>query len=104
MRGMPACAAGGEREMNAGTQSRGARPSWRSLRTDPDYVADWRANAGSAAHEAPPFPFRRQTEADLKAARWNLLVWEDPYHPARAQLFWADAPMVDARTARDAGR
>ena len=94
---------GREGEMNAGTQGRGARPSWRSLRTDPDYVADWRANAGRTVREAPPFPFRRQTEADLKAARWNLLAWEDPRYPPRAELFWADAPMVEARTAGDAG-
>ena len=101
---MPACAADGDCETNAGTQGRGARPGWRSLRTDPDYVADWRANAGPPAHEAPPFPFRRQTEADLKAARWNLLAWEDPRHPSLAELFWADVPMVEARTAGDAGR
>ena len=83
--------------MNAGAEGRGGRPSWRSLRTDPDYVADWRANAGPPAHEAPPFPFRRQTEADLKAARWNLLAWEDPGCPVRASPFWADAPAVEAR-------
>ena len=83
--------------MSAGAQRRGGRPSWRSLRTDPDYVADWRANAGSTVHEAPPFPFRRQTEADLKAARWNLLAWEDPFCPSRALLFWADAPAVEAQ-------
>ena len=40
----------------------------------------------------------------MKAARWDLLAWEDPYHPARGQLFWADAPMVEARTVRDAGQ
>ena len=89
--------------MNAGTQCRGARPSWRSLRTDPDYVADWRANAGPTVHEAPPFPFRRQTEADLKAARWNVLAWEDPRYPSLAELFWADTPMIETRTAGDAG-
>ena len=90
--------------MKAGPQDRGARPSWRSLRTDPDYVADWRANAGRRVREAPPFPFRRQTEADLKAVRWNLLAWEDPRYPQLAELFWADAPMVETRTAGDAGR
>ena len=90
--------------MKAGRQGRGARRSWRSLRTDPDYVADWRANARRRVREAPPFPFRRQTEADLKAARWNLLAWEDPRYPQLAELFWADAPMVEARTAGDAAR
>ena len=82
--------------MNAGAQRRSGRPSWRSLRTDPDYVADWRDNAGPTVHEAPPFPFRRQTEADLKAVRWNLLAWEDPHCPSHASPFWADAPAVDA--------
>ena len=90
--------------MSVVTQGRGARPSWRSLRTDPDYVADWRASAGPTVHEAPPFPFRRQAEADVKAARWNLLAWEDPRYPSLAELFWADAPMVETRTAGDAGR
>ena len=59
--------------MNSGAQRRGWRPSWRSLRTDPDYVADWRANAGPTVHEAPPFPFRRQTEADLKLAQIKVV-------------------------------
>ena len=91
--------------MKGGVEGRGARPSWRSLRTDPDYVADWRANAGRPYRGIPPFPFRRQTEADLKAARWNLLVWEDPHNPVGASPIWADAPAVDARVvpAGDAG-
>lgn len=91
--------------MNGGAEGRGAKPSWRSLRTDPDYVSDWRANAGRPSRGVPPFPFRRQTEADLKAARWNLLVWEDPHNPAGASPIWADAPTVDARVvpASDAG-
>ena len=41
-------------------------------------------------------PFRRQTEADLKAARWSLLAWEDPHCPGRASPFWADASTVEA--------
>ena len=42
------------------------------------YVADWHAHGGAAVHEAAQFPFRRQTEADLKAAWWKLLVREGP--------------------------
>ena len=57
-----------KREMNARPQRCGGRPSWRSLRTDPDYVADWRANAGPVVQEAPPFPLRRQTVEDLESA------------------------------------
>ena len=49
--------------------------------------------------EAPPHAFRRQTEADLKAVRWNLLAWEDPWHPQWAEVFWADVAMFGARVA-----
>ena len=80
-------------------QGRDPERSWRRLRESPDYVADWRAGAGPTVREAPPHAFRRQTEADLKAARWNLLVWEDPRHPQWAELFRADVPMVEARVA-----
>ena len=84
------------------TRAEGRDPQriWKGLRENPDYVADWRASAGPAAREAPPYPFRRQTEADVKAARWNLLAWEDPYHPQWAELFWADVAMVEARVAQ----
>ena len=96
---------GPERETDGRAPGRGARQRWRSLSRDPDYIADWRANAGRPVREGPPFPFRRQTEADLKAARWNLLAWEDPHDPLRASPFWADVPVLDARVvpAGDAG-
>lgn len=77
-------------------------PGWRRLRESPDYVSDWRASAGPTAREPPPLAFRRQTEADLGALRWGLLAWEDPRHPHRAELFWADADMAEARTAESA--
>ena len=77
-----------------------AKQSWQSLRADPDCIADWQANAGPPVHEPPPFPFRKQTVADLKAARWNLLAWEDPPRPLLVSLFWAGAPAVDARVVR----
>ena len=73
--------------------------AWKRLRDSPDYVADWRSNAGPTVREAPPHPFRRQTQADLEAARWNLLAWEDPHHPQWAELFWADVAMIEARVA-----
>ena len=79
-----------------GRDRRGER-GWRLLRSNPDYVADWRAHAGPVAHEAPPFPLRRQTVADLGAARWNLLTWEDPRTARHAELFWADVAMIEAR-------
>ena len=80
-------------------EGRGPGRAWRRLRENPDYVADWRASAGPTVREAPPHAFRRQTEADLKAVRWNLLAWEDPWHPQWAELFWADVAMVEARVA-----
>ncbi len=69
---------------------------------NPDYAADWRASAGRAVMEPPPYVFRRQTEADLEAARWNLMAWVDPLHPQWAVPFWLDMPRVEARVA-DAG-
>ena len=72
---------------------------WRRLRENPDYVADWRENAAPTVREAPPHAFRRQTQADLEAARWNLLAWEDPHHLQWAELFWTDVAMVEARVA-----
>ena len=73
---------------------------WRRLMDSPDYVADWRAHAGPTVREAPPYVFRRQTEADMKAARWNLLAWEDPRNPQWAEFFGTDVAMVDARVAK----
>ena len=91
--------AAGETEPEMATRAAGRDPerAWRRLREHPDYVADWRASAGPPLREAPPYAFRRQTEADLKAARWNLLAWEDPRYPRWAELFWADMPAVEAR-------
>ena len=74
-----------------------AVPSWRELRSNPDYVADWRANAGPVALEAPPFPLRRQTEADLEAARWDLLAWEAPWLKGHGAPFWAEVTMIEGR-------
>ena len=85
--------------MTAGAEDRDPGRAWRRLMENPDYVADWRAHAGPTIREPPPHVFRRQTEADLKAARWNLLAWEDPYHPQWAAPFWADAPTIEARAA-----
>ena len=64
-------------------------------------MADWRAHAGEpASSELAPFPLRAQTEADLKAARWGLLVWEDPRVRSRVLPFWADVPMLEAKVAK----
>ena len=68
-----------ESEIDARAEGRGGRWSWRSLRANPNSVADWRAHGEPVVHEAPWFAFRGQTASDLKAARWNLAVWEDPH-------------------------
>lgn len=81
-------------------QRRTPEAAWSRLRENPEYVADWRAKAGPTVREAPPYVFHRQTEADLEAARWNLLAWEDPHHPQWAVLFRADVARVDARAAQ----
>ena len=73
--------------------------AWRLLADNPDYVSDWRASAGPPLREGPPYAFRRQTEADLGAARWGLLAWEDPRHPQWGELFRADVAMAEARVA-----
>lgn len=50
-----------------------------ALWTKPDHVEEWRVNAGPVLQEPPSIPLRRQTEADLGAARWCLLAWEAPW-------------------------
>ena len=48
-------------------------------------------------HEPPRFPLRRQTVADLTAARWNLHAWEEPRLTGPASPFWADVAMRRGR-------
>ena len=72
---------------------------WQPLRANPEYRADWRAHGGAAVQVEPaPFPLRVQSEVDLKAARWGLLAWEDPRVRNRSSPFWADVPMLRARS------
>ena len=52
---------------------------WTALRHDRAYVAGRRAQAGDPPPlQTVPFRLRTQTRADLEAARWGLLAWEDP--------------------------
>ena len=83
------------------TGARDSRRVWRELSSNPKCVADWRAHAGEPARLEPaPFPLRAQTAADLAAARWGLLAWEDPGLGDRASPFWADVPMVKGVVAK----
>ena len=71
---------------------------WTALRHDRGYVADWRAHAGGPVPLEPaPFALRTQTRADLDAARWGLLAWEDPAVGMAASPFWVDAEMARGR-------
>lgn len=76
---------------------RGPVGDWHALRSNPDYKADWRAHGG-----APPvvhsegFALRVQTEADVEAARWGLLAWEDPKERSKFKPFWIDEEMLEA--------
>lgn len=85
--------------MTTGAQRRNPERAWKRLTESLDYVADWHASAGPTVREVPPHAFRRQSEADLEAARWNLLAWEDPHHPQWPELFRVDVAMVEARAA-----
>ena len=88
------------------TGAAGERRVWWKLKRSRRYVADWCANAGTPAPiEAGPFPVRAQTVADLAAARWGLLAWEDPEQTERpAAPFWSGVRAFDgvAEPAEDA--
>ena len=71
---------------------------WTALRHNRDYVAYWGVHAGGPAPREPaPFAVRRQTRADLEAARWGLLAWENPAVGMAASPFWIDANMPRGR-------
>ena len=78
----------------------GDRRAWQQLRSNPDYVADWRAHAGHPLIPEPStFPLRTQSDANLDASPWGLLAWEDPRLGSSASPFWSDIPMLQAAVA-----
>ena len=79
----------------------GAVTAWRVLRRLLDYRRGWLAAAGrTGSAEGAPIPIRSQTGADLEAAPWGLLAWQDPFaEDGPASPFWADAPMVEGKQA-----
>ena len=91
--------------MKRGSDTAGGREAWRALRSKPGYRADWQAN-GAAVHAPEPasFPLRVQSEADLKAARWGLLAWEDPRVRNRGLPFRAGVSMLEGYAAPAAKR
>ena len=89
--GMPESATAADMEI------RGPLGDWHALRSNPDYKADWRANGGApAVVESAGLALRVQTEADLEAARWGLLAWEDPRERSKFKPFWIDEKMLMA--------
>ena len=67
--------------------------AWLILRHVEVYLAAWRGHAVLPApepvFEPGPFPIRIQTAADLEAARFDLLAWQDPWaEDGPASAFW----------------
>ena len=86
--------------MKRGSKAPGGREAWQALRSNPGYRAGWKAYGTAApALEPAPFPLRVQSEADLEAARWGLLAWEDPRVRNRGSPFWAGDWMLKGHAA-----
>ncbi len=86
--------------MAKAAEIRGPAGDWHALRSNPDYKADWRAHGGApSVVESAGFALRAQTEADLEAARWGLLAWEDPRERSKFRPFWIDEKMLEATVA-----
>ena len=92
--------------MKRGSDAAGGREAWHGLRSNPGYRADWQAY-GTEEHALEPasFPLRVQSEADLEAARWGLLAWEDPRVRNRGLPFRAGVSVLtgDAAPAAERG-
>ncbi len=88
-----------------GTASGDGVRAWLFLRCVGEYKAAWRAQtvfsaagpAGEPLLEPGPFPIRIQTPADLQAARFDLLAWQDPDDAEGPRSpFWDQEGMVEA--------
>ena len=83
--------------MAKAAEIRGPAGDWHGLRSNTEYKADWRAQGGApSVVESAGFALRVQTEADLEAARWGLLAWEDPRERSKFRPFWIDERMLEA--------
>ena len=81
--------------------------AWRFLRNVPEYEAAWQAQTGepipSGGDPVRGFPVRVQTRADLGAARFGLLAWQDPRGEGDpASPFWVQDGMPEAAVSPDA--
>ena len=76
--------------------------AWTALRRTAEYREAWATHAEDAGATAPaepgPFRVRVQTVADMKAARFEMLAWEDPF----AEEACAAGPTRSAAPARSA--
>ena len=82
--------------MAKAAEIRGPVGDWHALRADPGYRADWQKRGVAASVvESGGFMLRAQTEADLDAARWGLLAWEDPRERSGFKPFWIDEGMLE---------
>ena len=74
----------------------GGKRAWEFLRRNPGYI-EAESGAPPAPAEPAPFPMRAQSGADLDAAAWGLLAWEDPLaEGGPVSPFWAEAPVLEA--------
>jgi len=89
-------------QVTGAATAEGAVSAWLFLKRDPGYIVGWwQAACGRPRATGEPFPIREQTEADLDAAAWGLLAWEDPLaDDGAASPFWTDAPMTEGMPGR----
>ena len=70
--------------------------AWKVLRRVPEYREAWSRHGTAYALEPGPFRIRVQAEADLEAARFGLLAWEDPRaEDGPASPFWRQERMTE---------
>ena len=83
------------------TEDRDGALAWAVLRRVAEYRDAWAGHAAASGASAPPepgpFPIRVQAEADLEAAGFEMLAWEDPF-TAEGPLtpFWRQRRMPEA--------
>ena len=77
--------------------------AWLFLRHVEAYERAWRMHAATGVPEAGPFRIRAQTSADLEAAVFDLMAWEDPFRvDGPGSPFWIGLAMVEAAIEPDA--
>ena len=90
-----------ETRMADGVAFAGGIAGWRELRLDSGCLVGWCARARERSSLEPaPLPLHAQTHADLEAAQWGRLAWEDPRVLCDSSPFWADTAMLEGRFAR----